>query len=178
MAKRSWKTLLTELDKLQGISGETAWKRVTIAVQVYDNPLFQAEAAFGDETKALDLLDGKFQDFLLFAADRQSPFLKLRKILEVFPNLEDWKDGDLHGLYQKVAEMGKADDDEKPVRVTERITKADHQEVCDDRDHYKSRCEYLEGRVSELEIATGEQRQKIATLMGRIEQLEKQSVAA
>ena len=172
--KKNFKSLLTELDGLQGLSGAAAYKRVTLAVEIYDDPEFKEQAAFGNEKTMLEILDGKFQDFLLFAADRQSPFLKLRRILDVFPKLEDWKNGDLHGLYQKVAVLGRSgEQEEAPQRPRNGVTIKEHAEVCDDRDHFKARCNYLEGRVATLEVENSESRQREAVLLGRVEELEK-----
>lgn len=175
MAKATWKTKLEKLSALQGQSGEIAYQRTKLAVELFEDSDFRDGIHASDDDQCIEFLDDQFKDFRLFANFRVSPFLKLRQIYKRFPKAADWASGDLAALYDVVAAEVKQlpEDEEEDTKARRRVTKAEFEEMQEERDDYAAQVRNLQEQLSEAQAALRELRQENATLKGRIQELER-----
>jgi len=159
----TWKTRLLAAKKLDGRIGVCIYRRTKLLAAIFEDSEFRAEVGARDDLEAADWLDAEFKGVAL-------KFLQLRAMLAEFPRESQWADGDLQKMYAAV----------KPVAATEKTTRtrtsikvADHEKVCQERDHFQARVTYLEERITELERERADHRQTIAKLQGQVEELER-----
>jgi len=160
---REWKTLLLEAKKLTKQIGVFVYRRTKLLVQIFEDAEFRAEVGARDDLEAAGWLDAEFKGTAL-------AFLQLRAILAKYPEEKAWKDGDLQKMFDNV----KPETVEGETPRTRTVVKlAEYKRACDDREHYKTRSEYLEERIVELERERAEHRQTIARLQKQLEELTK-----
>ena len=171
--RKSYKTLLAELDSLQGQSGVAAHKRISIAVKIYDDADFLADLGITDHTKAADLLSEKFEDLCL-------SFAELRAMYKAFPNEDDWADGKLRTLHTRTLDLAEENKPEQAKRSVSRVTNKDYEELESDKDDVVCQLVYtkktLDETKSEIDRLRDENlslRNEKLRLEGRIEELEK-----
>lgn len=171
--KKSYKTLLMELDALRGESGASAHKRIQIAIKVYDDPDFLADEGILDQIKAAEVLNQKFDDLGLL-------FSELRNMYKAFPNVADWEDGKLRTLLERTLDLAEANKPEPTKRSVTRVTNKDYEQLEEKMKDFEARLVYANRTVdetkSEMDRLRDENlalRNEKMRLEGRIEELEK-----
>jgi hypothetical protein len=97
-------------------------------------------------------------------------FVELKAILGAYPTEKEWRDNKLSVLADAIAVAEREPSDRKPPR---RITKAEYEEVCKERDHFKFRAEYLDKQVADLQSELSDARSTITRMEGRLEEVER-----
>ena len=169
----SYESLLLTLDQMRGKSGEAVYERVRIACRVFNDDEFRASLNLDDFTAA-EFLDRRFAD-LDVMGDTRGIFNTLRHMLKAFPDVADWKDGDLQGLRQKWddlrQEREKEDDDSEPKPKRRRATAKALEDAEQRAAEAEAEASSLRERVRELE-------RENAILEGRLSELERLATAS
>lgn len=166
----SWKKLISEAESLRGQSGVNAHRRATILVQLYNDVDFRAERNLSDDDAVEEVFDDLVQDLCV-------SFAELRAMLQEFPDEIYWADGKLSTLYDQAVEYiryrRKSSDEDKPTSSRRRITTKEYDSLAGEKQDIEARLKYIEKTYNELVAENQQLRITNATLMGRIEQLEK-----
>lgn len=169
--------LLADLGRLRNRSGESAYKRITIAAKVFADKEWIATSHTGDAYAAAEYLQNEYFGDMCGAVS----FLKLLEVYTRFPALDDWRANKFNVtlMYAKL-EGERAVDTGKEKRSYDRPTKADRDQweaekkdleftvkyqSKDLKDHTEENVK-LRQRVLELERENAE-------LRGRLSELER-----
>lgn len=174
-SRPGYKNLLDECRTLMAKAGSTAFRRTAVLNQVFLDRDFRADLGNSDDFACAMVLDEYVEDLCL-------TFLELRSILVHFPTASDWADGKLSTLYQrtldKIAAERKEEAPEK--REVKRATLAelhDLEEKNKDAEYRVAQADRRHGEalstIDVLRRENDELRLTVATLRGRIEELEK-----
>jgi hypothetical protein len=98
---KTYKNLLLEAKDLRQRSGDNAYRRITLLVKVYQDPDFRSDHHMFDDDKLLSILDEYVDDLC-------ATFYELKLILDHFPKKEQWADGKLYQMLQKVLDANAA----------------------------------------------------------------------
>lgn len=174
----NYKQQLIKCNELMGKSGESAFKRATILVSVFEDDDFRQDIGALDDFAAAEVLSQHVQDLCL-------SFLELRLMLEVFPKIADWKEGKLRNMYDECLRLAEEDKPEKEKRTHTRTTIKDLEEAKAETKHFEARNTFLEkevtDRATQVQQLQGELqdlRIENATLQGRITELERRMMPA
>lgn len=162
--KRSWKKLLIEARELAAQGRKNLYNIVSLAVAIFDDKDFRAEAEVLDDFDAAAHLDAE-----LFS-DWGFEFLQLRAVYKQFPDAKAWQERKISELYAEL-ESG-APEAEKTQRSTTRIKKADYEAAIAERDDALHRNKILEERLTDVESENRQLKLEIANLKGQISRLE------
>ena len=127
-APKKYKKWLKTLEEMRGESGVSAYNRAAIAKGIYDDEEFKQDFS---EQQAADILDSMFQDLCLCYYD-------MARLLDRYPEKDDWKDGKLRTMYETMVKEGRAKSkkDSKSSKSSKRqrwaISHSDHQKVVDE----------------------------------------------
>jgi hypothetical protein len=161
-----YKTLLLEARRLRGRNGVAAYRRAKILCQVFDDIQFRADCCNVDDFAAAAILDEYVEDLCL-------SFLDLRRTLQRFPKIADWKDGRLARLFR---ETTKVDRQDRPLTGKPRPVSGETRERLETqlrmareslaraRAVSVSEIDQLRSRVAELEAENESLRRRIAEL--------------
>jgi hypothetical protein len=92
---KTYKGLLLEAKELRQQSGSNAYHRIVLLTKVYQDKDFRNDHDMFDDDKLLRILDEYVDDLC-------TTFYELKLILDHFPNEEQWADGKLYQMLQKV----------------------------------------------------------------------------
>jgi hypothetical protein len=111
MSVQTYKSLLLEAKELRQQSGSNAYHRIVLLTKVYQDPDFRSDHSMFDDDKLLHILDDYVDDLC-------ATFCELKLMLDHFPNEEQWANGKLFQMLQKVlddnAAKSKAGKDMQP----------------------------------------------------------------
>lgn len=167
-ANKTFNELLAECLVLKAKTGRNAHNRIALLSQVYGD----------DQYRQFCVENGKDSDRNLdqYVDDLCLDFTELSLMFQTFPNISDWKDGNLRSLYARTLEKIKSHSN--PEKRTS--YKAMSQELEIERDELASEVEQLKAEIVSLQnkliIANEVAHEKDlenANLKGRITELEK-----
>jgi hypothetical protein len=92
---KTYKSLLLEAKELRQNSGRNAYHRIVLLTKVYQDQDFRSDHHMFDDDKLLGILDEYVDDLC-------ANFYELKLVLDHFPNEEQWADGKLYQMLQKV----------------------------------------------------------------------------
>ena len=159
-----WKQLLREARAHYQKLTACCWRMTKSLVAMFDDAEFRAEVGARDDHQTADWIDAEFPGLPL-------RFLQLRAVLAEYPRETDWKGKKLVELFEAIRDS--AEVQERPARTQRRVTLKQFEELGADRDHWKTRAEYLEERTASLERERAEDARTVQRLEGRIEELER-----
>lgn len=157
-----WKQLLLSAKSHYAKLSTSLWRLTKTLVAIYDNEEFRTEIR-GLKQEPHEWLDAEFPG-LPFR------FVELKAILESYPSEKDWRDNKLSVLADAIPVAEREPSERKQPR---RITIAEYEEVCKERDHFRFRAEYLEKQVADITDQLHESKSTITRLEGRLEEVER-----
>jgi len=159
-----YKQLLIQAGRMQAKTRD----RIKLLVEVFEDGQFRADLGGADDVQAAKVLDGYVKDLAI-------TFLESHAVLMRFPDAEDWKSGDLRGMYQTVRDESRAlrDEDENGRKSPRRITIIEHEKIVAENSELEGRNKYLQSEVNHLRTENASLREQIATLKGRLTELER-----
>lgn len=164
---KAWKQQLLQARSHYAKLSASLWRLTRCLVKIFDDAEFRAETECRDDLHAADWIDAEFPE-LPFR------FLELRAILAEFPQEKQWRDSKLSVLADAIPVLdGEKQERKKPRRVTLK----EFEEMKQERDHYKLRCQSLDEQVGELRGRVKEIEEANQRLLGRLEEAEKLAAA-
>lgn len=144
-----WKTLLEKHDKLVAKSNVTLFDRVKLLKEVFDDPSYKMDCRSSGrrETEMLDLR----------LTDTCASFGDLHRTIKLYPNRDQWKNGNLSRMIIDAAEVVRAEARERNQALEVPGSK-------DQKLSWKQRALVAEGRVRELEGEVRELKAEVRTL--------------
>lgn len=157
-----WKKLLIDAKTHYAKLSTSLYRLTKTLVAIYDDNEFRVTCR-GLKEEPHEWLDKEFPG-LPFR------FVELKAILESFPTEKDWRDNKLSVLADAIPEAERKESDRRTPR---RITMAEYEEVCKERDHFRYRAEYLEKQVAQVTANLTEAQSTITRMEGRLEEVER-----
>jgi predicted nucleic acid-binding Zn-ribbon protein len=160
-SSKLYKTNLLEARKLRERSGANAYKRIVLLSRVYHDEEFRADNDVLDDLKLADLLDDYVDDLCL-------SFLELEKLLEYYPRKEQWADGKIWKMRQKMISGNRlapsAKRSPKQRQIEDQLTQARREKV-----RQRAIIDQLMARIKQLEEENEALNVKIAELEALLE---------
>lgn len=169
----NYKAKMLRALKLKSQGALAIYEMTRLAVEIFDDADFRLDHGNADDFRCADVLDDQ-----LFAEFGWS-FFDLRRMLQKFPEKKHWQAGKLRHLYEEVAKSQVAESEpRKPVqRATLKEVSALQDQVKSLETQRKFGEQLLDQRskeVDELLAENSDLKREIATLKGRIMELEQQ----
>jgi hypothetical protein len=98
---KTYKSLLLEAKELRQQSGSNAYHRITLLTKVYHDQDFRSDHNMFDDDKLLSILDEYVDDLC-------ATFYELKLVLDHFPDEEQWANGKLYQMLQRVLDDNEA----------------------------------------------------------------------
>ncbi len=98
---KTYKKLLLKCLALRKQGGKSAFERTKLLVSVFENQEFRLDNGNLDDFKLAEVLDQYVEDVFL---DEENVFLKLKAMLDHFPNESQWESGKLRTMYNEMLE--------------------------------------------------------------------------
>lgn len=167
LTAKNWKRLWLKAAALTGRMTVTLYRRTKLLVAVFEDAEFRADNDLRDDEQIGDYIDDHFPPLGL-------TFLQLRYLLQRYPKESQWKGANLAGLYAgaRAADSAGQEESNAQKRTSTRITKAQYEEACRDRDHWKARSAYLSKQVAELRAKLDAAQDSIVDQRARIDELQ------
>jgi hypothetical protein len=157
-----WKRFLLDAKSHYTKLSTSLYRLTKTLVAIYDDEDFLTECR-GLKQEPHAFLDAEFPG-LPFR------FVELKAIFEAYPAEKDWRDNKLSALADAIPAAEREPSERKQPR---RITVAEYEAVCKERDHFKYRAEYLEKQVAAISEELSDARSTITRMEGRLEEVER-----